>query len=51
MESAGAISLGQHFWARGFLVNTDERDEEAIRAYIRSQENEDQKLEQVTLRR
>ena len=36
--------VGQHFWARGFFVNTVGRDEEAIRAYIRNQENEDQRL-------
>ena len=34
--------VGQHFWARGFFVNTVGRDEEAIRAYIRNQEKEDQ---------
>jgi putative transposase len=27
--------VGQHFWTRGFFVNTVGRDEEAIRAYIR----------------
>src|SRR5215831_617228 len=31
--------VGQHFWARGFFVNTVGRDEEAIRTYIRNQEN------------
>ena len=36
--------VGQHFWARGFFVNTVGRDEEAIRAYIRNQEREDQRL-------
>ena len=30
--------VGQHFWAREFFVNTVGRDEEAIRAYIRNQE-------------
>src|SRR5580704_1385598 len=30
--------VGQHFWARGFFVNTVGRDEDAIRAYIRNQE-------------
>ena len=35
--------VGQHFWARGFFVNTVGRDEEAIRAYIRNQEREDQR--------
>ena len=39
----------QHFWARGFFVNTVGRDEEAIRAYIRNQEKEDQRLEQMNL--
>ena len=29
--------VGQHFWARGFFVNTVGRDEEAICAYIRNQ--------------
>jgi REP-associated tyrosine transposase len=38
--------VGQHFWARGFFVNTVGRDEEAIRTYIRNQENEDQRPEQ-----
>jgi putative transposase len=41
--------VGQHFWARGFFVNTVGRDEEAIRAYIRNQEKEDQRLEQMNL--
>lgn len=41
--------LGQHFWARGYFVNTVGRDEEAIRAYIRNQEKEDQRLEQLNL--
>ena len=39
--------VGQHFWARGFFVNTVGRDEDAIRAYIRNQEKEDQRLEQM----
>ena len=37
----------QHFWAGEFFVNTVGRDEEAIRAYIRNQEKEDQRLEQI----
>jgi putative transposase len=37
--------VGRHFWARGFFVNTFGRDEEAIRAYIRNQEKEDERLE------
>ena len=41
--------VGQHFWARGFFVNTVGRDEDAIRTYIRKQEKEDQRLEQMNL--
>jgi putative transposase len=41
--------VGQHFWARGNFVNTVGRDEDAIRAYIRNQEKEDQRLEQLNL--
>jgi len=41
--------VGQHFWARGFFVNTVGRDEQAIRAYIRNQEKEDQRLDQLNL--
>jgi putative transposase len=38
-------SRGQHFWARGYFVSTVGRDEATIRAYIRHQETEDQRLE------
>src|SRR5215471_11778960 len=41
--------VGQHFWARGFFVTTVGRDEEAIRAYIRNQEKEDRRLDQLKL--
>ena len=41
--------VGQHFWARGFFVNTVGRDEEAIRAYIRTQMREDERREQMNL--
>ena len=41
--------VGLHFRARGYFVNTVGRDEEAIRAYIRNQEKEDQRLEQLNL--
>jgi len=40
---------GQHFWARGYYVSTVGRDEEAIRQYIRRQEEEDERLEQQQL--
>ena len=41
--------VGQHFWARGYFVSTVGRDEAVIRAYIRAQEEEDKKLEQLML--
>jgi putative transposase len=41
--------VGQHFWARGYFVSTVGRDEEAIRQYIRHQEAEDQRFEQLRL--
>ena len=41
--------VGQHFWARGFFVSTVGRDEEVIREYIRHQEDEDKRLEQMNL--
>ena len=40
---------GEHFWARGFYVSTVGVDEAAIREYIRSQEKEDQRLDQLNL--
>ena len=41
--------IGQHFWARGYFVSTVGRDEAFIREYIRNQENEDKRLEQLSL--
>ena len=41
--------VGQHFWARGYFVSTVGRDEEVVRRYIRHQEQEDQRLEQLDL--
>jgi putative transposase len=43
--------VGQHFWARGYFVSTVGRDEAVIRDYIQNQEKEDQRLEQMNLRR
>ena len=40
---------GQQFWARGYHVSTVGRDEETIRLYISSQEQEDQRMEQLSL--
>ena len=41
--------VGQHFWARGFYVSTGGRDEAVIREYIRKQEEEDKRLDQMNL--
>ena len=41
--------VGQSFWARGYFVSTVDRDEEVIRNYIRNQEEEDKRLEQMNL--
>lgn len=41
--------VGQHFWARGYFVSTVGRDETVIRQYIRSQEKEDERLDQLKL--
>ena len=41
--------VGQQFWARGFYVSTVGREEEAVRKYIREQEEEDKRLEQMGL--
>jgi putative transposase len=40
---------GLHFWARGYCVSTIGLDEEKIRAYIRDQEVEEQRQEQLRL--
>jgi putative transposase len=41
--------VGQHFWARGFFVSTVGRDETVIREYIKNQEKEDERLDQLRL--
>jgi putative transposase len=41
--------VGQHFWARGYFVSTVGRDEHVIREYIRKQETEDNRLDQLHL--
>jgi putative transposase len=40
---------GQHFWARGYFVSTVGRDEALIREYIKKQEVEDRRLDQMNL--
>ena len=41
--------VGQNFWARGYFVSTVGRDEKTIREYIRHQEQEDKRLDQMKL--
>ena len=39
---------GQSFWARGYYVSTVGRDEAMVREYIRHQEKEDQRVDQLS---
>ena len=41
---------GENFWARGFFVSTVGINEEVIREYIKHQEKEDERLEQLNLK-
>jgi putative transposase len=41
--------VGQNFWARGYFVSTVGRDEAAVREYIKNQEQEDKRLDQLNL--
>ena len=41
--------IGQHIWARGYFASTVGRDEQVIRDYIRHQEKEDKRIEQMQL--
>lgn len=41
--------VGQHFWARGYVVSTVGRDEHRVRRYIESHEVEDQRIDQLGL--
>ena len=41
--------VGQPFWARGYYVSTVGGDENALREYIRKQEAEDRRLDQLEM--
>jgi putative transposase len=43
------MARGRQFWARGYCVSTVGLDEHTIRAYIRNQEVEDKKVDQLEL--
>lgn len=40
---------GMSFWARGYFVSTVGADEELVRAYIQKQEQEEHRIEQLTI--
>ncbi|WP_419617411.1 IS200/IS605 family transposase [Thiolapillus sp.] len=40
---------GRHFWARGYCVSTVGLDEQMIRTYIKNQEREEKRQEQLRL--
>ena len=40
---------GMSFWVRGYFVSTVGADEDVVRAYIREQEQEDHRVEQLQL--
>jgi len=40
---------GENFWARGYFVSTVGLDEEMVREYIKHQEDEDERYEQLKL--
>jgi putative transposase len=40
---------GLHFWAKGYCVSTVGLDEQMIRAYIRHQEDEEKRIEQLQI--
>ncbi len=41
--------VGQSFWERCYFVSTVGRDEEVVREYIRHQEAEDRRVDQLQL--
>ncbi|SOD19260.1 IS200/IS605 family transposase [Nitrosomonas ureae] len=45
----GRNLTGESFWARGYFVSTVGLDEEMVRAYIRDQEKEDERYDQLKL--
>lgn len=41
--------VGQHFWTRGYFASTIGKDEEKIREYIRHQESDDMRINQLSI--
>ncbi len=40
---------GESFWVHGYFVSTIGLDEEAVKQYVRDQESENERLEQLNL--
>lgn len=40
---------GENFWARGYWVSTVGRDEQAVRDYIRNQQENDRRIDQMSM--
>jgi putative transposase len=45
----GRNFVGQNFWARGYFVSTVGLDERAVREYIKQQEKEDRRIDQLEM--
>ena len=45
----GRNFVGENFWARGYFVSTVGRDEHEVRKYIKEQEKEDQRIDQLEM--
>jgi putative transposase len=45
----GAVKWIARFWARGFYVTTVGLDEDSVRKYIKHQEKDDQRVDQLRL--
>ena len=41
--------VGEHFWARGYYVSTAVKDEKVVREYIKRQEEEERRLDQLSI--
>jgi putative transposase len=42
-------STSQHFWARGYYVSTVGRDEATVREYMKQQDQENRRLDQLSM--
>lgn len=45
----GRNFVGENFWAREYFVSTVGRDEKAVREYIKEQEKEDRRMDQLEM--